>query len=153
MRRPTLVPIVLLSGCTYQAATDVCDFPFAVLYESAPSSFTVSIVSPHYSEATPFLSFHGPDGEPALIVSLIEDRQLRESSADRCRNAELRRYRLSVGEEDWIDYWAKAVESGRFSGGVGVPGLESPVRTRSFGFALIDESSGRPAWVCGCLAR
>ena len=150
---------VFLGGCVYQNFGDTCQFPSDVpFYEAELSALSLIIVSPHFSDTdAPFLSLYDHDNESALAVELIELEQhssgLIGATTQYCRDAETREYLLAVDQQDWTSYWVMAREAGRFSVGVAVPGLEPPVRSNSFGFALYEKSSRDPAWVCGCLAR
>jgi hypothetical protein len=70
-----------------------------------------------------------------------------------CNKAETHQYSLVIDEDDWASYWKMAKESGGFSGGVAMPGVEPVVHRDSIGFGLADEQTGDFYWVCGCLAR
>lgn len=154
----TLPLSVLLYGCTFQSLTDTCKFPSKVpLYETQASSMRMLVAWPHSREKpAPLLSLDDADGAPVLTVGLVavasDSVVVTGAAMPGCGLAETYEYSLVVDAEDWASYWRMASKSGRFSGGMAMPGVDPVVRSNSAGFGLADKQTGEFHWVCGCLA-
>jgi hypothetical protein len=150
---------LVLCGCTYQNLTDTCVFPSkAPLYETEASALRMLVAWPHSVEKhAPFLSLYDTNEEPLMTVGLMEvasdSTVVLGAAAPNCGRAETHEYSLVIDEDDWVSYWRTAKESGEFSAGVAMPGVEPVMRRDSIGFGLADVQTGEFYWVCGCLAR
>ncbi len=147
------------TGCVYQDLSDTCTFASGTpLYQLAAYELGLVIGSTQFSDTDPpFLVLYGPDGEAILDVDLVARPARagtpRAAPGQRCMKAEVRSFDLAVDAGKWSSYWASAKEHREFSAGVAVPGLEPPVRARSFGFAFLSKSTGESVASCGCFAQ
>ena len=154
----TLFLVATLGSCTYQELADTCAFRSkAPLYETEASALRMLIAWPISADRSdPILSLYDDQDEPSIAVGLkeIESDPAAEIGAamPNCGKAKMREYWLVIDEADWKSYWQKAKESGQFSGGVAMPGVDPIVRRDSIGFGLADKQSGEFYWACGCLS-
>ena len=150
----------VLSGCAFQSIEDSCTFPASIpFYDNDPGNLEVLVATTDFSlSRLPYLWFSDSDEEHTLKVDLIEASESAESSSiatgANCSRTDTRAYDLDVAAEDWISFWDKAEENGRFRGAIAFPIEESGFYPAdSIGFALIDKPSASAVWTCGCLAE
>jgi len=149
--------LILSSSCVYQQFADTCDhFSGVFFYSIEPTDYTLFISAPQVLEKKPPTLAFGDSDTSSLTVRLVAvesgDSTHDPFTESRCSSPTIGEYELVVDKEDWITYWENVKEEGSFSIGVGVPGLEPPIRDSSFGFAFVEKSSRNPAASCGCLA-
>ena len=155
----TLVVIGGVSGCIYQNFGDTCAYldgqPF---YAFRPDELNVIVGSSQFSATQdPWLRMYEEQDDSALEV-LLERTQTPSDSVypvllEHCSNIEAREFELAVENEEWSKYWSSAKDRRTFSMALAMPGLEPPVRTKSFGFALVAREDGEVKVSCGCFAR
>ena len=155
----TLVVIGGVSGCIYQNLGDTCVYadgqPF---YAFRPDELNLIIGSSQFSATQePRLRMHQEQDDSALEIRLERTQTPNDSVhpdlLEHCSNVEAREFELAVENEEWSEYWSSAKGHRTFSMALAMPGLESPVRTKSFGFALVAIEDGEPRVSCGCFAR
>ena len=155
----TLVVIGGVSGCIYQDLGDTCVYadgqPF---YAFRPDELNLIIGSSQFSATQdPWLRMYEEQDDSALDVPLERTQEPSDSMypdlLEHCSKVEARKFELVVENEEWSKYWSSARERRTFSIALAMPGLESPVRTKSFGFALVSREDGEVRASCGCFAR
>jgi hypothetical protein len=148
-----------ISGCVYQSLGDTCVYaegqPF---YSFRPDELNLIVGSSQFSATQdPWLKLNADQEESALVVPLALTQIPSDTSyADLlgyCSNVEARNYELAVENAEWSEYWSSAKDRGSFSVALAIPGLEPPVRAKSFGFALIGREDGDIKASCGCFAK
>ncbi len=150
----------VLSGCTFQSIEDSCTFPASIpFYDNDPGNLEVLVATTDFSPSRlPYLWFSDTGEEHTLKIDLIEVSQSSESGSialgANCSKTETRAYELDVSAEDWISFWDKAEQNGRFRGAVAFPVEKTGFYPAdAIGFALIDQPSASAVWACGCLAE
>ena len=154
-----LFAVFSAASCISVSLSNTCKYASQVpLYQYEPDALTFVLGSPpHPDFEMPFLVLSEPKGESELTVQLAKkvasyDLPL-EFDNHQCKNVEVRAFSLEVDSDGWNSYWGTARERGEFAYGVIFPGLDSPVRSQSIGFAFVDNSTRKSAASCGCLAN
>ena len=149
--------LIFTTSCVYQQFADTCKhLSGAFFYSIEPADYTLFVSAPQIlEEKPPILAFGDPE-DSSLAVELVavdsSDETRGPFAESGCSSSTIREYELVVDKESWISYWETVKEEGSYSMGVGVPGLEPPIRSNSFGFAFVEKSSREPAGYCGCFA-
>ena len=147
---------IALSSCATVDVNEYCKHSSQeAIRSSDPDSLALVLGAPPRRLSDSFLVvFHSPsqsDSERSIAAMVVPGARSLPSGLDesQCSGVDWTTYALEVDASEWRAFWADE-RSRRFEIGVGFLDDFRPLRSDSFGVAIVDSGTGDYYFSCGC---
>ena len=153
LRLVVFVCFFMLSGCAVLVPENGClTRGKPGFHETDPQDLTLHVAWPSFDGETPYFSLDKTSNYPGMKIDLVEVEQ-KDVTRFSCGSNEIRASSLSTDAGVWRSYWADARDDKTWGAGIGFPGLEEEPRIDEFGFAFVNNTTGKVSLSCGCLVN